>query len=190
MNVYLPYQCYDNFDIYVEYIRKISAILEDCTTSKLAVIGDFNAAVSTTFTCMLNHGYIPSNFMKTSILKNRNDDTSDKNNYWRITIVTAMSKLFELCLSRILDEYLWTSENQFGFKRIHATDLCIYTVKSVIKCYSYFSSPVFTCFLDASTAFDKFNHWTLDIVQEITIERCANCFGKNFMFLVSFTTIV
>ena len=27
----------------------ISAILEDCTTSKLAVIGDFNAAVKTTF---------------------------------------------------------------------------------------------------------------------------------------------
>ena len=43
MNVYLPYQCHDNFDIYVEYARKISAIL-DCTTSKLAVIGDFNAA--------------------------------------------------------------------------------------------------------------------------------------------------
>ena len=49
MNVYLPYQCHDNYDNYVEYIGKISAILEDCTTSKLAVIGDFNAAVRTTF---------------------------------------------------------------------------------------------------------------------------------------------
>ena len=49
MNVYLHYQCHVNFDIYVEYIEKISANLEDCTTSKLAVIGDFNAAVSTTF---------------------------------------------------------------------------------------------------------------------------------------------
>ena len=45
MNVYLPYQCHGNFDIYVEYIGKISAILEDCTFSKLAVIGDFNAAI-------------------------------------------------------------------------------------------------------------------------------------------------
>ena len=69
--------------------------------------------------------------MKTSIipiLKNRNSDTSDKNNCRPIAIVTAMSNLFELCLSRILDEYLCTSENQFGFKRKHATDLCIYTV--------------------------------------------------------------
>ena len=80
---------------------------------------------------MLNHGYIPSDFMKTSIipiLKNRNSDTSDKINCRPIAIVTAMSKLFELCLSRILDEYLCTSENQFSFKRKHATDLCIYTV--------------------------------------------------------------
>ena len=61
-----------------------------------------------------------------------------------------MSKLFELCLFRILDEDLCTSENQFGLKRKHATYLCMYTVKSVIKYYNYFSSPVFTCFLDAS----------------------------------------
>ena len=84
-----------------------------------------------------------------------------KNNYRPIAIVTAMSKPFELCLSRTLDEYLCTSENQFGFKRKHATDLCIYTVKSVIKYYNYFRSPVFTCFLNASKAFDRVNHWTL-----------------------------
>ena len=117
--------------------------------------------LSLLFACMLSHGYIPSSFMKTSIipiLKNRNGDTSDKNNYRPIAIVAAMSKLFELCLSKILDEYLCTSENQFGFKKKHATDLCIYTVKSVIKYYNYFSSPVFTCFLDASNAFDRVNH--------------------------------
>ena len=116
------------------------------------------------FTCMLNHGHVPTAFMKTSIipiLKNRNGDSSDKNNYRPIAIVTAMSKLFELCLSKLLDTFLVTSDNQFGFKRKHATDLCIYTVKSVIKYYNYFSSPVYTCFLDASKAFDRVNHWTL-----------------------------
>ena len=101
--------------------------------------------------------------MKTSIipvLKNRNGDTSDKYNYRPTAIVTDMSKLFDLCLSKILVEYLCTctSENQFGFKKKHATDLCIYTVKSVIRCYNYFSSHVFTCFLDASKVFDRVNH--------------------------------
>ena len=69
------------------------------------------------------------------ILKNRNGDSSDKNNYGPIAIVTAMSKLFELCLSKLLDTFLVTSDNQFDFKRKHPTDLCIYTVKSVIKYY-------------------------------------------------------
>ena len=113
---------------------------------------------------MLNHGHVPTAFMKTSIipiLKNRNGDSSDKNNYRPIAIVTAISKLFELCLSKLLDTFLVTSDNQFGFKRKHATDLCIYTVKSVIKYYNYFSSPVYICFLDASKAFDRVNHWTL-----------------------------
>ena len=47
--VYLPYQCHDNYDDYVEYMGKLCAIAEDCTSSKLAIIGDFNAAVETTF---------------------------------------------------------------------------------------------------------------------------------------------
>ena len=37
INVYLPYQCHDNYDDYVEYLGKISAIIEGCATSKLAV---------------------------------------------------------------------------------------------------------------------------------------------------------
>ena len=45
------------------------------------------------FTSMLTHGYLPDAFMTTSInpiLKNKNGDTSAKNNYRPITIVTAM----------------------------------------------------------------------------------------------------
>ena len=43
-------------------------------------------------------------------------------------------------------------------------------------------SLVFTCFLDASKAFDTVNHWTL--FKKLLLK------GKNFMFLVSFTAIV
>ena len=34
----------------------------------------------------------------------------------------------------------------------------LYTVKSVIQYYNYYNSPVYTCFLDASKAFDRLNH--------------------------------
>ena len=113
---------------------------------------------------MLSHGFLPDAFMRTSIipiLKNKNGDTSAKSNHRPIAIVTAMSKIFELCLSRIMDVYLFTSDNQFGFKQKQSTDLCIYTVKSIIQYYNYYSSPVYTCFLDASKAFDRINHWTM-----------------------------
>ena len=49
---------------------------------------------------------LPDAFMRTSIipiLKTKNGDTSAKSNYRPIAIVTAMSKIFELCLSRIMD---------------------------------------------------------------------------------------
>ena len=34
-------------------------------------------------------------------------------------------------------------------------------MKSIIQYYNYYSSPVYTCFLDASKAFDRINHWTM-----------------------------
>ena len=60
-----------------------------------------------------------------------------------------------------LKSHLITKDNQFGFKKKHSTDLCIFTVKSVIKYYNLYNSPVYSCFLDASKAYDRVNHWTL-----------------------------
>ena len=61
----------------------------------------------------------------------------------------------------MLEKYLHTDDQQFGFKSQHATDMCIFTVKSVIKYYTKQNSTVFTRFLDAAKAFDKMSHWTL-----------------------------
>ena len=113
------------------------------------------------FTAMLTHGHMPSDLMKTAIvpiLKNRQGDTSDKNNYSSIAIVTAMTKILELCIMNLIETHLLTSDNQFAFKHQHGTDFCIFTVKSVIKYYNLCNSPVFTCFLDASKDYDRVNH--------------------------------
>ena len=37
------------------------------------------------------------------ILKNRQDNTSDKNNYRPIAIVMTLSKIFELCIMRKIE---------------------------------------------------------------------------------------
>ena len=105
-----------------------------------------------------------AHFMKTAIvpiIKNKTGDTSDKNNYRPIALVTAASKLFEICILEILETYLITHDHQFGFKAKHSTDMCIFTVKTLVKYYTDQMTPVYTCLLDASKAFDRVNHWTL-----------------------------
>ena len=61
--------------------------------------------LSLLFNAFVRHGYLPTDFMKTAIvpiIKNKTGDTSDKNNYRPIALVTATSKLFEICLLEIL----------------------------------------------------------------------------------------
>ena len=61
----------------------------------------------------------------------------------------------------MLEKYLHTHDQQFGFKSQHATDMCIFTVKSVIKYFTKQNSTVYTCFLNAAKAFERVSHWTL-----------------------------
>jgi hypothetical protein len=120
--------------------------------------------LSLMFTCFITHGYMPDDIMKSAmvpIIKNKTGDTSDKNNYRPIALVTAASKIFELCILEVLEMYLVTHDHQFGFKAQHSTDMCIFAVKSIINYYTSQSSTVFCCYLDASKAFDRVNHWTL-----------------------------
>ena len=43
----MPYQCLDNQELYVDYIGRICAIVEDSFTSNIILLGDFNADVNT-----------------------------------------------------------------------------------------------------------------------------------------------
>ena len=82
--------------------------------------------LSLIFTSKLTHGHMPSDLMKSAIvpiLKHRQCDTSDKNNYRTIAIFTAMSKILELCIMKLIETHLLTSDNQSGFKRQHETDI-------------------------------------------------------------------
>ena len=120
--------------------------------------------LSLPFTSFITHGHLPSNFMKTALFpisKNKTGDTSDKNNYRPIALVTTASKNFEICILEVVEMYLIIHDHQFGLKRKHSTDMCIFTLKSIVKYYTRQNSPVYTCFLDAPKAFDRINHWTL-----------------------------
>ena len=103
---------------------------------------------------MINSVIIP-------LIKNKCGDQTDKNNYRPIALSSIISKVFEHVIAERLEVYLWTNDNQFGFKSGHSTDLCIYALTEYIEYFKSRSTSVYVAFLDASKAFDKISHWTL-----------------------------
>ena len=49
INVYLPFQCEDNYEKYFNYLGKLTTLVEELATSNMVVLGDFNAAKDTKF---------------------------------------------------------------------------------------------------------------------------------------------
>ena len=54
-----------------------------------------------------------------------------------------------------------TCPNQFGFKKRHSTDMCIYVLKEITEYFKSRSTSVFVTVLDAPKAYDKIDHWQL-----------------------------
>ena len=109
-------------------------------------------------------GYLPDTLMSVvlvPIIKDKSGKINSKDNYRPIAIASTMSKLVEKLLLVRLKNYLTTSSNQFGFKSKHSTDACIYVLKETINSYVEKQSSVYLCFLDASKAFDRVNHYKL-----------------------------
>ena len=120
--------------------------------------------LSLLFNCCISHGHLPIELLDTIIvplIKDKKGDISDKDNYRPIALTCIMSKVFEHVVLSVTEDCLFTSSNQFGFKKGMSTDKCVYSLKQVTEYYNLHGSPVYLSFLDASKAFDKINHWTL-----------------------------
>ena len=116
------------------------------------------------FNCMLIHGHLPKDFMYTliiPIIKNSRGNVSDSDNYRPIALTNVASKVMEIIILSKYKDFFITECNQFGFKHGHSTDVCVFTLKSVIDYYISMSSPMYLCFIDASKAFDRVEHCKL-----------------------------
>ena len=71
---------------------------------------------------MFKHSYMPQSMINSNIVplvKNRCGNPTEKNNYRPIALSSITSKVFEHIILLRLEEYLWTTDNQFGFKSGH-----------------------------------------------------------------------
>ena len=120
--------------------------------------------LSLCFSLCLTHGYLPKSVMETTIVpivKNKCGNLSNCNNYRLIAIAIITSKVLESLILVKCEEFLYTSDNQFGFKSGHRTEFCIYTLQEYIEFYKRQNTTVFVTFLDASKVFDRIDHWRL-----------------------------
>ena len=135
----------------------------DCLSAESFKFADTSICV---FLCMLfnsilYHSYLPSKLMDTvivPIVKDKKGDLGSKNNFRPTALTTIMSNLFEILILNRYRGLLHSTDNQFGYTKKHATDLCVYTLKQVVDYYRSNSSPVYICFIDASKAFDRVNY--------------------------------
>jgi hypothetical protein len=97
----------------------------------------------------------------TPIVKDKRGNITDKDNYRPIVLTCIASKVLENCILGKYDILLASSDNQFGFKSEHSTDMCVFSLKEILQNYVSNGSPVYMCFMDASKAFDTVNHWIL-----------------------------
>jgi hypothetical protein len=120
--------------------------------------------LSKLFTAMLVHNHTPEKLTSTILVckvKDKKESITDKDNYRPIALTTTLSKTLE---SIILEKYsgmLDTTYHQFGYKKNHSADQCLFLFKEVVNYYNSLSTPVFACFVDASKAFDRVNFWIM-----------------------------
>ena len=114
---------------------------------------------------MIATSYIPASFclgLMVPIPKEENLQGPQKiENFRGITLSPVVSKIYEYCLMNLFQAYLYTCDNQFGFKPKLGCTHAIYTMRTIVDYYVANDTTVKLCFLDVSKAFDKLNHYVL-----------------------------
>jgi len=83
------------------------------------------------------------------------------NDFRGIAISPIISKVFEYCILEKYNNYLSTTDNQFGFKKGVGCSFAIRTVRNIVDSYIKGGSTANLCAIDLSKAFDKVNHHAL-----------------------------
>ena len=118
----------------------------------------------TLFNNMVQHGFVPTEFMKgyiSPIIKDSQGDVSSVSNYRGITLGCLPAKLFEFAIQIKISHLLDTDFLQFGFKRKTSTSHALFTLKTTVDYFVKRGSKVYVAFLDATKAFDRISHYGL-----------------------------
>ena len=105
----------------------------------------------------LIHGYIPKELVFCSlkpIIKDKLGDKFNSDNYRAIGSSSLILKVLDWVIFILFESNLKPSELQFGFQKKNSTTMCSWTVIETINYFNNRETPVYSCFLDLSKAFD------------------------------------
>ena len=122
--------------------------------SKLPVL------LSIHMSAVLTHGHVPRSAIRSvlvPIINNTNKRITDKDNYRPICLSNVFTKVIENVLLCRMQAWLLATSNPFGFKRKHGTDMCVFTLKELIRYYIKHGSCMYVAYLDLWKAFDRVN---------------------------------
>ncbi len=152
-------------DIYdsINMLENNKACGMDCITAEHLKYASYRLSplLAMCFTGFLVHGVLPNSIMSVlllPVLKDKAGKLNSIDNYRPIALASILSKVVGRILLTKLEMYVLTTDNQFGFKRKHGTNLCIYALTEIVSKYTSLNSSVFVCFIDASKAFDRINY--------------------------------
>ena len=131
----------------------------------------FREFIGKMVTAIIVHGHMPRDLLLGTIVSIPKDNRASlitSSNYRGITLCSALSKLIDVIIILRYSDILLTSDMQYAFKDNHSTTMCSLTLKEVITYYLNNKSEVYTCFVDASKAFDKVRH---DQLFNVLIDR-------------------
>ena len=110
-------------------------------------------------------------------------DLSNSDMYRSITISSLLSKILDNIVIERQQDFLSTSNYQFGFKAKSSTVLCTTTVNETIQYYiENRGQVVYLLLLDASKAFNKVSHEKLIIGSQCMSKNC-----KTIVLYVMYT---
>ena len=103
-------------------------------------------------------------------LKDNSLGKTQSNNYRPIMNSSNLLKIFESCISPLIDKHIDLNKRQFGFRAKTSCLSAHIILKEIIKKYNAGKSNVYCAMVDISKAFDKVNHSILiDTLKSLNI---------------------